>query len=526
MSLTFWNSQGIRYLQMSMTPDQPQTERTRHKYDALGLIVLIFVACVLGIYMIASTVLISKDGVLYIEQAKLFERDSGTVLEGNTPGYPILLFALHKVVGWFRDNSSLFGWVYTAQGVTLLCRLLALVPLYLIGKRLVGRRNSFYAMLILILLPHPAHMSCELTREWPYVLFLATGLFLLLRGAVHTSRWAFGAAGLMAGLGYVIRPEGAQLVVFGVLWLLFRLARPGRNLGRARVGFALVALLIGFAIPVVPYANARGKIMPHKVRELLATSRESPPEGARPENSDSESGFTATAGVLDGVGGAIYELAERISENLLYVFVPPMLVGAYWHFRRRQAMGHAEKFFISAFVAFNVLAPILLYQYFHYMSRRHALPVVLLGVYYVPSGLRIISDRLERGIFRSRAPIKKNSLRWFSILLITGLAACLPKLLQPAGADKQGYRDAAEWLKNNTDTADVVAAVDPRISFYAERRGLSCESHVPEDADYVVIVTGSSGEATNPAAAAQEVYSVGISRREKNGKKVVIYRII
>ena len=140
----------------------------------------------LGIYLVASTVLVSKDGVLYIEQARMVSSDPAVIVKGDTPGYPFLIFAVHRFAALFADNSSLFGWIYTAQSVTLLFRLLALVPLYFIGKLLVGGRNSFYAMLILIVLPHPAKMACELTREWPHIFFLAAGFLLLLWGAILT----------------------------------------------------------------------------------------------------------------------------------------------------------------------------------------------------------------------------------------------------------------------------------------------------------------------------------------------------
>ena len=525
LCLTLAVGRRIRYIQMSITPDQLQAERTGHKHDALNAIVLIIVGGLLGIYLIASTVLISKDGVLYIEQAKLFSSDPAAVMKGDTPGYPILIFGTHKLVGLFGDNSSLFGWIYTAQGMTLLFRLLALVPLYLIGKRLVGARDSFYAMLILVLLPYPAKMSCELTREWPYVLFLALGFLLLLRGAAHTTWWTFGAVGLAAGLGHIIRPEGAQLVVFGVLWLLLRLIRPGRDLSRAKIGLALVALVIGFAIPVVPYAKARGRIMPEKLRELLACSHESQLETVLREDSDNHNETYATASLVGSLAEAVREFIEKVSENLLYFFVPPLLVGAYLRSRDRLTAG-VEKFFVTAFFLLNIAMPVLLYCNYNYISRRHALPFVLLGIFYVPLGLRAIGNRLEREIFRSRPPANKNSLRWFSILLILGFAVCLPKLLQPAGADKQGYRDAAEWLKNNTDAEDVIAIADRRISFYAERTGLIYEDGVPGGVDYFVTVAANSGQAKNPGRAAEEAYSVAVNRREKSGKKLVIYKIM
>ena len=510
---------------MSITPDQLQAERTGHKYDALNLVVLIAVACVLGIYLILSTVLISKDGVLYIEQARLFSSDPAAIMKGNTPGYPMLIFAAHKFVGLFGDNSSLFGWIYTAQGVTLLFRLLALAPLYFIGKRLVGDRDSFYAILILILLPHPAKMSCELTRDWPYALLLATGFLLLLRGAERVDWRIFGAAGLVAGLGHIIRPEGAQLVVFGAAWLLLRLVRPGRDLTRAGIGLALAALAIGFVIIAGPYAKARGRIMPEKMRELLADSHESQLETVLREDSDNHGDAYATASLAGNMAEAVREFAEKVSENLLYFFVPPLLIGVYLRSRDRH-VAVSVKFFVAAFFLLNTAMPLLLYHNYNYMSRRHALPFVLLAVFYVPCGLRAIGNRLEREIFRSRPPTSKNSLRWFSILLVLGIAICLPKLVQPAGADKRGYLDAAEWLKSNTDTEDIVAVVDPRISFYAERKGPMYESDVPEGVDYAVIVAGNSGQAANPGGAAQETYSADVNRRKKSDKKVLIYKIM
>lgn len=526
MCLTFRASQCIKYIRMNTTSDQLPDKDAGRKRDVANLLVLLALATAIGIYLIASTVLISKDGVLYIEQAKLLSSDSAAVIKGNTPGYPMLLFAAHRIVGIFCDNSSLFGWIYTAQGVTLLCRLLALVPLYLIGKRLVGAGSSFYAMLILILLPYPAKMSCELTREWPYLLFLSTGFLLLLRGAAHTKWWMFGAVGLLAGLAHVIRPEGAQLLVFGVLWLVVRLIRPGRELSRASVSIALAALLIGFVIPVAPYAKARGRIMPEKVRELLLISCDLQSQATSPANHDNHSSHCATAGLLGGTAQAIYELAEKVSENLLYFFVPPMLIGFCLHFRGRRTADSVTTFFVFAFIVFNIVMPILLHQHFGYMSRRHALPLALMGVFYVPSGLRAISDRLEREIFRAPPQSSKNSLRWFSILLIIGFAVCLPKLLRPAGAEKQGYRDAADWLKNNTEAGNVMAVPDSRISFYAEREGLIYENDVPEKTDYAVMVTGNSDQATKPGGAAREVYSVGLNRKQREDKRVVVYKMM
>jgi len=95
-------------------------------------------------------------------------------------------------VALFADDSSVFTWIYSAQGVTLLCKLFAIMPLYFTGKFLVGSRKSFWAVLVLVVLPYPAHVGCEVVREWPYILFWAGGFLFLLLGAKRGKWRTFG----------------------------------------------------------------------------------------------------------------------------------------------------------------------------------------------------------------------------------------------------------------------------------------------------------------------------------------------
>jgi 4-amino-4-deoxy-L-arabinose transferase-like glycosyltransferase len=103
---------------------------------------------------------------------------------------------------------------------------LALIPLYFLGRLFVGPRQGFFAILILVFLPYPAEFGSDVIRDWPHILFLATGFLLLVLGGRRGKWWLLGFVGLAAGMGYMIRPECAQLVVYGLLWLLARLLRP------------------------------------------------------------------------------------------------------------------------------------------------------------------------------------------------------------------------------------------------------------------------------------------------------------
>ncbi len=511
---------------------KPDTKNIERREDILNVLILISIASVLGVYLVAATVLISKDGVTYITLAGMFSSEPLNVIKGLTPGYPkglafgypFLILAAHKVAAWFGADSSVIGWTYSAQSMTLLCRVLALIPLYFIGKLLVGARRSFWATAILIVLPDPAQLGSDALRDWPHILFLAAGLCFLLRGARDGKWWMFSGAGLAAGFGHIIRPECGQVLVYGAAWILMRLVTPEHNMKRRALAGAMAGLLLGFAIPAAPYMAARGQILPQKLKEYIGVST----LWESGENSYTETGNSNTATIESALGGktirAVGKLAGQISDNLMYYFVPALVIGAYARIRRRSALSDIEKFFIPAFVFLNVLMMIMLYSRWEYISRRHCLPLAVVLTFYVPEGMEILARWLDLKFSKDRMQDARPSQRWFFILLAIGVGICTPKLLSSPGYDKQGYGEAAEWLRRNSRPADVVAVPDLRISFYAERKGIVYTNEIPEGSDYVVRIVEEQDEQKPSGEFGREMFSVRVEKREKNKKRVVIYQ--
>ena len=83
----------------------------------------------LGVYLIATSVLISKDGVFYISQAQQLPHDPLAIAQRYPIGYPFLLFVGQKVAGLVAAGDSATAWAGSSQAVTLLCRMAALHPL-------------------------------------------------------------------------------------------------------------------------------------------------------------------------------------------------------------------------------------------------------------------------------------------------------------------------------------------------------------------------------------------------------------
>lgn len=449
------------------------------KIDLYYLAILIIIAFGIGFYLIVTTVLISKDGVFYIEQAGKFSSGPMEVIKEHSFGYPFLIYIFHRFILLFSDNTAIYNWIYAAQGVSLLCRLLALIPLYYIGKLLVGGRMSFLGLLILIALPYPAKSGSDALRDWPHILFLSTGFLLLLYTARQNKYWMYAAAGIVAGFGFMVRQECVQLILYGSLWLTIGLVPPEQNKNRSALLISLMVLLMCFAVVVTPYVLLRGKILIIPPDKEVSTSQ-----------------FLESCNVLYSASSIPYsilkvvnDIFKAISENLMYYFVPAWLVAIYFRFIKRGETPRVEKFFIPAVIILNLVILIIVGFDWDYISRRYSLPLLALTIFYVPLGLKFFSDYLERHFSWNLAGISHFHLSWFSLLLLIGIVLCIPKLLKPISYEKSHYRKAALWLAVNTADTEYVAVPDVRISFYANRRAAMYETEIPESVNYAVLLT-------------------------------------
>src|SRR5262249_14252484 len=102
---------------------------------------------------------------------------------------------------------------YSAQIACAFCGVLLTIPMYYLGKRLFDHSVGFWSALMFQCLPVPSHMLSDGLTEGIYLLLIAT--FLLAAGwALKTRRLsAFALCGVLSGLAYLTRPEGAALAV-------------------------------------------------------------------------------------------------------------------------------------------------------------------------------------------------------------------------------------------------------------------------------------------------------------------------
>jgi hypothetical protein len=337
----------------------------------------------------------------------------------------------------------------------------------------------------------------------------------------------FGLTGLLAGLGYMIREVSAQLVAYGAIWLACQLFKPTKLRSRSRTIATAILLFSGFLIAAGPYMITRGAVLPPRVKYLIdsiCSHRPAQPRGEQNPAARDRHENEYLAGYSQSTVHALYNIYKRIGESLIWVFAVPWLIGIFHHFRHcRETKG---KFLMSLFICANIIFLVIRGSHFNKaVSTRYVLPLVAFTICYVPTGLEILSHFLSR-IGRGSTSSPPQGQRWFYTLLIAGLCICLPKLVRPIGCDKQGYRDAADWLTKYATETDIVIVPDRRISFYAQRKGYLNANRVLKRAAYALIITENENEPLNLARAAQKVYSVTVDKRKKKGRKIVVYKML
>jgi len=313
------------------------------------------------------------------------------------------------------------------------------------------------------------------------------------------------------------------------LVVVISLFLPRPNISRLKAVFVMLILLIGFAIPTAPYVKVRGKVLPPKPRELIgAAVWES--DGIGRNNFDDTAAVYTVSGMPANILKALGRLAREVSDNLMYFFVLPLAVGLYSHFRKLQKILLTERFFVFALVVLYVVMMVLLHTNYGYISRRHCMPIVVFAVFYIPVGLQIMARWLSEKTSKNSLTVHRDRRRWFFILMAIGLGTCAAKFVKitPLRWEKQGYLEAAKWLKENTSEKDLIAVPDPRIGFYAQRPSTRMRGEkIPGNTTYVVkfLDDKRAEENINFNREVRKRYSVWMNKKEEK-RRIVIYEVL
>ena len=157
------------------------------------------------------------------------------------------------------------------------------------------------------------------------------------------------------------------------------------------------------------------------------------------------------------------------------------------------------------------------------------MPIIVFTAFYIPVGLRMLARWLSEKICKDRLAIEIPGRRLLLVLMIVGFAFCAVRFVRttPLRRDKQGYRDVAQWLQENTSEKAIIATDDPRIGLYAQRqsRGMAGQK-IPKNVTYLVkfLNATQADPSTTFDREVQKRYSVWMSKK-KMKQRIVVYEV-
>jgi 4-amino-4-deoxy-L-arabinose transferase-like glycosyltransferase len=393
-------------------------------------------ALALRLAVAESLPLIDADGVVYVMIARQFQESGSPFHPLFHPLYPICISLVQPLVGDWETAGRLVSAVFGS---------LVILPAFALARAVVGRQAAILAVTLIAAHPLLVRSSTAVLCEATYTFLLVTGVLAARRALTAGPGVLLTLAGVLFGLAYLVRPEGAGYLVAMIAVAIFLIARGHRRAGELLpwLGGAVVAF-VGLAAPYVWYlTDSLGRLtisgkIGHNLNLSLGVATEPSPMPVR---------VVENAFLFEKYG-----LPELLPGLLMLLVLPGVLARAKtpgWLARDGVLLAAALPPFAS--LAFHVESRIFL------PILPFILPFVAVGVLW--SVVTVLDARRAWG--------------WSVLVVVVLVLGLIPWALRPivrpdAGAAR--YREAARWIADTQPRDTVLLDRNPFIGFYSQRR--------------------------------------------------------
>ncbi|MFX0200986.1 MAG: ArnT family glycosyltransferase [Candidatus Hodarchaeota archaeon] len=433
---------------------------------------MLALAGAIRVYLYFSMPLISLDGAFqFIPLAELFAQGNlkAGLSHGQLPLYPILIALLSKTGLDFETSGRL---------VSLIFSLMTIFPLYFLGKKIFNAKIAFMGCMFFAIHPYFARFSVDVLKDPLYVFLFISSIWLGWEALEENKLYLFLIVGLLGGLTYLTRPDGLEIFLVMVGWiLLYRLPQLRRDYVR-RI-WAILLLGTSIFLSAVPYiiyihkTTGRWTISRTKHISALFGSEDDMAQKyfGRATNLAGKTSHQATNGSFAAL---IYLL--RKSQNIFHPILGLLfLLG--WIVRKPFPYRKGEFYLLSFFILHAIVLYLFLLNYSlwnrgqlvaSHFSDRHFLPLVALSFSWMGVGFSIIYDKIANWIeMRRPSPYSDIHEKVFVLLLIILFASVLPKTLKGVRSEKLGRRKAGLWIKGDMKSKPTIITSMPRVAYYA-----------------------------------------------------------
>jgi hypothetical protein len=482
---------------LASPPDGAGGSRAPHveRREAIAVAAIVLLAALLRTIRWEQNAVLFNDGPLFLELAQVLQAGDLRLALAHPyhPLYAMLIAALEPVAGSLERAGA---------ALSILGGSAAVFALWAFLRSSFGVRSAWIGALLLAVHPRAVEYSGDVQSDGLYLALFLGSVACLWRALSRASLPAAAAAGALAGLAYLTRPEGLGLVLvalgLGGVQVLRREWSPARA---TRLG---VALGLGLAFTSSPYLlalraqNGEWRISQKKDLGHLAglevyrgpvlgnpaPRADAAPGSARgaPGGGAGDAARTVPPWVEPSLGGArapdarpreqgvarvgqeLGEFAKTVSSTLRRGALVFLLVGC---FVARGRPGPRGRFVLAVVGVFSLVT--LAHQWnVGYLSRRHLLPPLVVTFGYAALGVDALGGLAARALARTRLRIAP-SVAGAALLGIVAFANG-GKALRAERSDALAERRAAEWVRERDAAPGFVAASRRRVAYYAGAR--------------------------------------------------------
>ena len=507
----------------------------------LPLLAVLAVCGVLRVWVVCNSEVISRDGTVYVKMASRLPAEPKKVISDNDyhVGYPAAMVAAHglgKALGIIDEGVS--GWDLAGQSVSLAASLAAIVAIWLFAGMTFDWRIAWISALLFGLGRKWTGLGADVVSDslavclqmWAVVVAL-----LALSKLKSRSKWFVvlgGCVGILAGLGYLVRPEALLVVgLAGLLWMAYQFRR--------RVSWPLTACGVLAAVVcaiacALPYMIAIGGLSKKKSLADIV---------AMPAARDAL--MTATSALSSGEYFPVRQLVNKLFEALhpmagflvciwLVCYIAKRLVRSRNIPIELPPVSRAGGFVMLTGLA--LITPMLmgLHANVGYLSYRHAMFLAALLSPLIGAGVIVLAGIVAQLLGRTR--IGRPGRRAVLIVMVSVMAVSVGlHALRPLHRGNGHFRRAGELAGELIGPQGRILAESNYVLHYAQVEGLCLPEDMSEStldqwvrmskATHLVLSDNAAGAANDRISkelASGRFVEIGSTGQAKSGRSTVV----
>ena len=495
-----------------------KNDKTKSFFNDRYVWLLLIISLSVRIYLSVFTYVIKNDSVAFMQNAKYFASGDFSSALGHDyhPLYSLIMAVVYKVV----PNMELSGTI-----VSLFFGTLTVIVFYLIGKSVFDRKISLVSAIILAFHPYAVRFSVDIISDSTYLFFFISAFGLGYFAITNRKLLLFALTGICSALAYLTRPEGIGIIIIVAFWCALKDCVKIKVLWKEKLVSVLI-LVVSFLVFSMPYLifikTETGSWSLTKKKsvsdlaglgEVLKTLKSDRlvEEGNDKEKKVSdlaEPGKVLAATINDRLvkegsdkkksywrdiikqmtarksnfkihmNGILHVIKKYVSTFHPFLFIFLIIGVINWtRIDKKRFFG----IYVTSTILFYL---IILYRLnlthlghgdniYQYPSRRHLMPLVIPGVFFVGLGVYAAGAWIHEKFHNCHFIVGFKELlksTWIVqlIVLIIVVSVLLPKTLKPQRFDKHGIKVVGQWIKTNSHKpSPVILSDSSRNAYYA-----------------------------------------------------------